>query len=180
MKTSASYNLITLIFSAWSVLAVCGCGDDTTARESAAGKESNLPAKMQRLLPKEIATLAKSVQAAGGRTVLRPESDLVQVRFEGGKFGDAELASLEQLEFATAFNAPSAQITDEGLEQLASVGQRIKTLDLTGNPITDAGLAHLQQMTELEFVFLDKTQVTAAGVEELQSAMPELKVGFLQ
>ena len=115
---------IALILSAWSVLTVCGCGDDSTAGEGAAGKKSHLPSEMQRLLPKEIAALAKSVQAAGGQTMLRPESDLVLVRFEGGSFGDAELAKLEQLEFATAFNAPDAQITDEGLEQLAEAVAR--------------------------------------------------------
>jgi hypothetical protein len=167
-------NAIPLVFALLSVLAVCGCGDDSPTGEATAG----MPGEMQRLLPKEVGLLAQSVQAAGGRTLLRPESGMVLVMFEGGSFGDAELASLQHLEFGTSFSAPNAQLTDEGLAQLASVGQRIATLELTGNPITDAGLAHLKQMKSLKFVVLDQTQVTPTGVEELRSALPGVNVGF--
>jgi hypothetical protein len=160
-----------LVFALLSVVAVCGCGGAPRADE-----QQETPAAMQRLLPKEVGLLAKSVQAAGGRTLLRPESGMVQVRFEDGPFGDADLASLEQLEFATAFNAPGAQITDAGLAKLAAAGQRIKTLDVTGNPITDVGLEHLRQIKALKFLVLDKTQVTAAGVEALQNALPDLTI----
>ena len=167
-----------LVLALLSALAVCGCEGDSTADESGS-KKSTVPREMQRLLPKEVATLAKSVEAVGGRTMLRPESKLVMVRFEGDAFGDEQVAKLEQLEFATAFNAPGAKITDSGLKQLASAGERIETLDLTGNPITDTGLAHLERMPKLNFVALGKTQVTPAGVEKLQRARSQLKIGLL-
>jgi len=167
-------NALPLVFALLSVLAVCGCGNDSPAGGATAG----VPVEKQRLLPKEVGLLAQSVEAAGGRTLVRPETGMVVVLFEDGSFGDAELASLENLEFATSFNAPDAQLTDRGLAQLASVGQRIATLELIGNPITDAGLAHLKQMKSLNFVVVDRTQVTAAGVEELRTALPDLNVGF--
>ena len=159
---------------------VVGCAGDSPEGGGSASTKSNAPREVQRLLPKEVAALTKSVQAAGGQTMLRPESKAVLVRFEGGSFGDEQLAELVQLEFATAFNARGGKITDAGLGQLASAGERIETLDLTGNPITDDGLAHLQQMDSLKFVILDKTNVTAAGVERLQQALPSLNIGYFQ
>ena len=164
---------ISLLFVACFALAVCGCGSES---------EGDVPSTpgAKRLLSNEVAMLTQSVQDAGGRTLLKPESNTVLVRFNDSSFGDAELAGLKQLEAATGFNARGGQITDEGLAQLASAGQQITTLELTGNPITDAGLVHLQQMSNLTFVSLDDTQVTQNGVDELQRAMPHLNVGFFQ
>jgi len=40
-------------------------------------------------------------------------------------------------------------------------------------PPTDAGLEHLKGLTQLEQLWLDGTQVTDAGVEKLNQALPK-------
>ena len=47
---------------------------------------------------------------------------------------------------------------------------------LRGQPLTDAGLVHLKGLKNLQRLDLSATQVTTAGVEDLQSALPECKI----
>jgi hypothetical protein len=42
--------------------------------------------------------------------------------------------------------------------------------------VTDAGLAHLKELTQLQTLGLIRTQVTNARVEELQKALPKGKI----
>jgi hypothetical protein len=45
-----------------------------------------------------------------------------------------------------------------------------------GNRVTDAGLVHLKGRKKLSYLDLKLTQVTNAGVKELQQALPSLKI----
>lgn len=57
-----------------------------------------------------------------------------------------------------------SQITDAGLAHLASLTE-LQTLYLTGTRITDAGLAHFTSLTELQTLYLNRCkQVTDAGL----------------
>ena len=42
--------------------------------------------------------------------------------------------------------------------------------------ITDAGLVHLKGLTNLRLLSLKKTQITSAGIAELQKALPNCKI----
>jgi hypothetical protein len=42
--------------------------------------------------------------------------------------------------------------------------------------VTDAGLEHLKGLTSLKYLFLMNTQVTDAGMEDLQAALPKCKI----
>ncbi len=46
----------------------------------------------------------------------------------------------------------------------------------TGRCITDAGLAHLEPLTNLRALYLDRTRVTPAGVERLRKRWPNGKI----
>src|SRR5437764_3174833 len=73
-------------------------------------------------------------------------------------------------------NLAGTQVTDTGLKQLADLRQ-LATLDLGGNTdVTDAGLAELANRKQLTSLNLTGTQVTPAGVNELQAALPKLKI----
>jgi len=52
----------------------------------------------------------------------------------------------------------------------------LKVLDLGGAGITDANLQQLKQLVNLKELSLDDNQVTAAGVAELQKALPDCKI----
>jgi internalin A len=48
------------------------------------------------------------------------------------------------------------------------------TLSQTG--VTDAGLKHLKELTELQTLSLWKTKVTDAGAKDLLKALPNCKI----
>ena len=52
----------------------------------------------------------------------------------------------------------------------------LNRLNLSQNPITDAGLVHLRGLTELRELNVQLTQVTDAGVAKLQKALPKCKI----
>ena len=52
----------------------------------------------------------------------------------------------------------------------------LKGLYLGGTGVTDAGLKHLETMTQLETLDLTRTRVTGRGVSRLKESLPSLKI----
>ncbi len=67
------------------------------------------------------------------------------------------------------------QITDAGLEHLKE-WTNMQGLGLRSTQITDAGIAHLKELTRLERLDLHDTQITFSAVAELRNALPNCKV----
>ena len=67
------------------------------------------------------------------------------------------------------------QITDAGLEHLEELTD-LKWLDLSGTQVTDAGLEHLKGLTRLEVLELSGTHVTDERIEELRKILPDCKI----
>jgi hypothetical protein len=89
------------------------------------------------------------------------------------------LAKLEALGI-TAWKDESGEfdppdLTDAGLAVLAELKQ-LEDLHIHGAKITDHGLEHLKGMTKLERLTLNDTQVTRAGAEELHKALPKCNI----
>ena len=53
---------------------------------------------------------------------------------------------------------------------------KLEYLDLNGTKVTDAGLVHLEGLTKLEELHLVGTKVTDAGVKQLQQALPNCRI----
>jgi hypothetical protein len=83
-----------------------------------------------------------------------------------------EVGRLNQLQELWLGNA---SVTDAGLVHLKGM-TNLSYLGLDGTQVTDAGLVHLKGLTNLKTLDLFGTQVTAAGVNELQQALPNLKI----
>jgi hypothetical protein len=69
------------------------------------------------------------------------------------------------------------RITDAGLVHLKDLTE-LESLDLRRNRITDAGLVHLQGLRNLKHLYLIRTQVTPAGVAKLQKQLPNTKIAY--
>jgi Leucine-rich repeat (LRR) protein len=52
----------------------------------------------------------------------------------------------------------------------------LKTLGFNGTQITDSGLMHLKNLSNLEARSLSYTKVTDADIAELQKALPDCKI----
>lgn len=66
-------------------------------------------------------------------------------------------------------------LQDDSLIEIAGLSQ-VRVLFIDANPITDAGLTHLQQMTNLQVLKLRQTQVTSSGVTAIKNALPNCNV----
>ncbi|MCY2995297.1 MAG: hypothetical protein NTY19_46660 [Planctomycetota bacterium] len=90
----------------------------------------------------------------------------------------AEKAELEIQQLSgrvTGLDLSSTKVTDAGLIHLEGLTQ-LQTLNLGSTSITDAGLAHLKGLTKLQELDLSSTKVTDAGVAELKKVLPKVKI----
>ena len=88
---------------------------------------------------------------------------------------DVGLAALKDLELVD-FSIPSAAKTDLGLKNYLASLKPPSQLYLSEWKITDAGLIHLKQLTNLKRLDLIGTKITDAGVADLQMALPNCEI----
>ncbi len=68
-------------------------------------------------------------------------------------------------------------MTDAGLARLATLPQ-LEYLNLYGTKVTDAGIAKLAANKQLKKLFVWQTGVTPAGAKKLEEAVPGLVVNI--
>jgi hypothetical protein len=94
--------------------------------------------------------------------------------------GNTGLEALRQMPHLTHLNLWAARVGDAGMPALAQVKTLVSlNLDNVGYPdekieLTDAGVAHLTSLENLEWLHLGKTAVGDAGLMEL-AKLPKLK-----
>jgi len=71
---------------------------------------------------------------------------------------------------ASRMSSQNKTISDANLAVLAEV-ENLEMLDLSGSPITDAGIAHIAELKKLNTINLTGTQVTAEGIKAI-SGLP--------
>jgi hypothetical protein len=72
-----------------------------------------------------------------------------------------------------SLNCPT--ITNLLAKNLAEL-KRLERLSLVGANLTDAGIRHLAGLPNLESLDLRRTKASAAGIAELQKALPNCKI----
>jgi hypothetical protein len=88
---------------------------------------------------------------------------------------DAEVAAVGRLRRLQVLVVSDSAVTDAGLVHLKGL-TNLSALILYGAHVTDAGLVHLKGLTNLSELHLGSTHVTDVGVNELQQALPSLKI----
>ena len=76
----------------------------------------------------------------------------------------------------TGLGIPNDAKTDLGLKHYLAALETHTALNLVGWRITDAGLVHLKGLTDLQKLNLGGTEITAAGIADLQKALPNCKI----
>ena len=71
-----------------------------------------------------------------------------------------------------AIRKPGGEVTID----TKSPDRSVIEVTLHGPKVTDAGLVHLKGLTSLQSLSLYRSQVTDAGVAELQKALPNCKI----
>ncbi len=121
-----------------------------------------------RLAPDEQAAF-DALQKLGAQ-VQRDESDpnkpVIRVDLKSPQVADADLMNLKEFPKLQAL-AVGGKVTDAGLAQLAGLTE-LQSLELTSPKITDAGLSQLKPLVKLQTLSLHGTKVTDAGLDQLQ------------
>jgi hypothetical protein len=63
---------------------------------------------------------------------------------------------------------------------MMSAAKKIETLWMTGTNLTDQSIDRIARMRQLQAVDLQRTKVTAAGIERLRKARPDLNINPLE
>jgi Leucine-rich repeat (LRR) protein len=69
----------------------------------------------------------------------------------------------------------ATKVTDAGLVHLNALTQ-LQSLHLSGSQVTDASLEHLKALTNLQELHLQNTEVSDEGVKKLLQALPNCKI----
>lgn len=108
-----------------------------------------------------------------------PARPVVRVDLRYYEVSDKELATFTELLQAfprlTTLQLKSSKITDAGLAHLKNLSH-LRVVALENAAVTDAGLMHLQTLTELQELSLKGTKVTEAGLRDFRKALPKVKV----
>jgi len=110
----------------------------------------------------------KKIEAAGGRVAQISSADStreVSFYLAGKKVEDQHLKDLGVVKDVVWLNLANTGITNDGLKEIA--GLKLQKLHLEKTGIGDAGLAHLKDMSELEYLNLYGTAVTDEGLKQL-------------
>ena len=102
--------------------------------------------------------------------VLSPTKLENNVWLQNKEITDDDLRIVRSLRNLVGLHLADNRVSDKGLAHLADL-TKLEYLDLTGNPqITDEGLAHLQNLTELKWLLLrNNSQITDEGLVHLEN-----------
>ena len=87
----------------------------------------------------------------------------------------AKITKNEQGEVVEVDLSYNTRMTDAGMADLKGL-TNLQQLNLDGTQVTDAGLVHLKGMPQLQFLGLPNTKLTNAGIVELQQALPKCEI----
>lgn len=127
--------------------------------------------------PDEAAAVA-TIEKLGGKVEFDAQPAnrrVIKVYLHSTAVKDADLAMLEKLPKLQNLFLGKTQIGDAGLEHLQALSE-LKTLSLNSTQVTDDGLKSLAKQQQLKTVNLQETKVTAGGANQLQKAIPDVKV----
>lgn len=76
-----------------------------------------------------------------------------------------------------ALTLHDSTFTDQDLREFDELS-KYETLDLEGTQLSNAALEHLAAMKQLRFIVVRRTNVTVAGIQRLQQALPKACIWF--
>jgi hypothetical protein len=94
----------------------------------------------------------------------------------GALFKDADLAGIDSVKQIKTLDLSTAvTLTDAGLVHIEHLSNLV-TLNLDHTFVSNAGIVHLKSLKQLENLDLTSTLVTSAAIEDLKQSLPKLKV----
>ena len=128
--------------------------------------------------PRELQLQAlKAVHAAGGTAKLDPDGNVIELRLDGTKIRDENLALFSAFKLLRSIDMPRTKVTDAGIAHLGKVIS-LRSIRLYDTKVGDPGIAHLHGLKNLQMIVLKRTHVTHLGADKLQAALPDCLVSY--
>ena len=102
---------------------------------------------------------------------------IVALNLRDTQITSAGLQHLKNLRNLERLHLERTQINDGGLIHLSKL-TNLHYLNLYGTEVTDSGILQLATLKNLRHLYVWQSKVTAAGAEQLQAALPDLKVSL--
>jgi len=117
--------------------------------------------------------LVTSVQL---KRLLQAKEQITWLDLGATSINDDDVQTIVQLKNLTKLKLQKTSISDESLRLIADNLNQLSVLNIYGTKITDQGLDYLSNMASLKQLFIWQTQTTAAGINRLKSALPDIEV----
>jgi uncharacterized membrane protein/mono/diheme cytochrome c family protein len=105
--------------------------------------------------------------------LLKLKAQIIWLDLARTTISDEGMKSIGQLAVLRRLSLQNTSITDQGVATLASLAN-LQYLNLAGSKISDKGLSHLSTLKSLRKVFVYQTGVTATGIREMRSTLPDI------
>ena len=135
-----------------------------------------LPADFPKLSPDE--QVLQTLDCYNPEYKTDEDGRVTDLRLVGQHLPVAAFREINKLTELQIMDLAWSTTTDEDLAQLKDL-RKLRHLGLGGTPVTDRGLAYLEKLPGLERLWVAKGTISAAGVEKLREARPDLQIyGF--
>jgi hypothetical protein len=132
-----------------------------------------------------LAAVQEHVESLGGSFSQDVFEDNYVIVLDGPEIGDDHIAGLVVLlqpltavrssphvPERFAFNLAGTKVGDPGVQAIATLP--VSWLNLNGTQVSDAGLMHLRQQSQLSIVTLSGTRVTRPGIDAFSASKPQV------
>jgi len=110
---------------------------------------------------------------------LRWLGDVPRLTLEGEKLTDASMSSIGGMKGLVALQVKRTNITEKSLANLGELKQ-LNELSIWYSPLGDGAVAELKKLENATEIKLFGTKMTRRAADELQAAMPAVKIDFRQ
>lgn len=113
---------------------------------------------------------------AGCETRCYGGSEVLGIQLRKSAVTDCDLTLLEYLrDEVDVVGLEGTNVSDSGLAHLLKL-KFLNNVDLTDTAITDKGLETLSQISTLQYIHIEGTGASIAGVRKLQAALPKCEI----
>ena len=136
---------------------------------------NNAPDQPQAFTSLTDLSLARTQMNDANLAHLKDAKGLRRLILDGCTIRGTGLVHLKDIPELTELGLGCPTLTDVFANRLIELKQ-LQKLALAGSGLSDAGIKHLSGLTKLESLDLRRTKATAAGITDLQAALPKCQI----
>lgn len=123
--------------------------------------------------------LDESSVTDNGMSHLAGLTNLQNLTFDNTQIGDDGVQHLSGMKLMSRLSLGCTQVGDNGMKHLRAMTQ-LKELTIDNSQVSDVGLTNLARLSRLQSLDLGGGRMTREGVAELQKALPDCEINWIE